>query len=200
MFKSSMWDERYAGKDFFYGREPNDFLRDHAAQLPKGRVLCLAEGEGRNAAFLAQQGFQVTAVDQSAVGLAKARALSSERNVSIQTVQTDLGTFEPAAGYWQGIVSIWAHMPAPARASLHQRCVAGLASGGVFLLEAYTPRQIEKRTGGPADPFLLMNVEDLRRELTGLHFLLAREIERDVREGAGHNGISAVVQILAIKP
>ena len=67
-------------------------------------------------------------------------------------------------------------------------------------MEAYTPRQIEKRTGGPADPFLLMNVEDLRRELTGLHFLLARETERDVREGAGHNGISAVVQILAIKP
>lgn len=200
MFNSSVWDERYARAGFAYGREPNDFLKGVFSHIPRGRVLCLAEGEGRNAAFLAREGFAVTAVDQSAVGLAKARALAAERGVDIKTVQADLSGFEFAPGHWQGIVSIWAHLPSAVRSNLHQRCVAGLAPGGVFLLEAYSPRQIGKGTGGPPEVDLLMDVETVKRELAGLHFVLAHERERDVREGIFHNGISSVVQILAVKP
>lgn len=87
------WDERYDGADYVYGTEPNEFLVSQIGQLPPGRVLCLAEGEGRNAVFLAEHGFAVTAVDQSAVGLAKAERLAAQRGVHIETVVADLAEF-----------------------------------------------------------------------------------------------------------
>ena len=88
-----MWDERYQGEDFVYGTEPNDFLRSQIDNLLPGRILCLAEGEGRNAVFLAEQGFTVTGVDQSSVGLAKAERLAAQRGVRIETLVADLAGF-----------------------------------------------------------------------------------------------------------
>jgi SAM-dependent methyltransferase len=197
---ASPWDERYAEPGWAFGREPNDFLREHATLLPPGRVLCLAEGEGRNAVHLATLGYEVTGVDLSPVGLAKAQALASERGVRITTVHADLAgwTIEPAS--WQGIVSIFAHVPEPVRVPLHRAVVAGLAPGGVLLLEAYTPAQVGRGTGGPSDAERLMTLESLRRELDGLEWNIAREIEREIFEGRCHGGTSAVVQVAARKP
>lgn len=194
------WDERYAEPGWAYGVEPNDFLRAMAPRIPMGRVLCLAEGEGRNAVHLAALGHDVTAVDQSAVGLAKARRLAEERGVALRTEVADLATFaiEPAA--WQGIVSIFAHFPPPLRLRVHRAVVDGLAPGGVYVLEAYTPRQFVHRTGGPTDATLLMTLSALRRELAGLEFEHALELDRDVVEGRFHTGLSAVVQVLARRP
>lgn len=195
------WDERYDDAAFYYGTLPNDFLRQHSADLPPGgRVLCLAEGEGRNAVFLARQGFVVTAVDQSAVGLAKLQRLAEEAGVHVETVVADLATFTVLPDAWDAIVSIWAHLPSGLRAQVHRACVLGLKSGGVFLLEAYTPRQLELGTGGPSSADLLMTADLLRRELAGLDLRVMQEIGRDVHEGQGHNGPSAVVQVLGIKP
>lgn len=102
-----MWDERYAGEGFFYGTEPNDFLREHAAELQAGgRVLCLAEGEGRNAVFLAGLSFSVVALDQSAVGLRKALQLAQARGASITTLQANLDSYRIEPGSWDAIVSI----------------------------------------------------------------------------------------------
>ncbi len=196
-----MWDQRYAEPGFAYGTDPNDFLRERAARFPpRGRVLSVAEGEGRNAVFLAGFGHSVTAVDQSAVGLAKAARLAAERKVALETRQADLTSFDVGNAVWDGIVSIWAHLPAEARRIFHRRCVAALKPNGVFLLEAYSPRQLSMGTGGPPTPALLMPLADVQKELSGLTFEVAREIQREIHEGAHHNGPSWVIQILGVKP
>jgi len=195
------WDERYSEKGYAYGTEPNDFVRDHAAAITHGgRVLCLGEGQGRNAVFLAQRGFAVTAMDQSAIGLNSAKSLSRERGVHIDTVVADLDGYDIEPGAWQGIVSVFIHLQPALRRTVHEKIVGGLAAGGAFVFEAYAPRQLEFKSGGPEDPERLADVETLKGELGGLEFEIAREVERVVEEGRYHTGRAATVQILGRKP
>jgi SAM-dependent methyltransferase len=194
-----MWDQRYDTADYVYGKEPNDFLRATADRLPSGHALCLGEGEGRNAVFLAGRGFEVTAVDGSRVGLAKTERLADERQVTVATVWADLADFPIEPASWNLIVSIFCHVPLGLRADLHRRVVEGLRPGGMFLLEAYNPGQIEYGTGGPPTPDLMMDLTTLKQELAGLRLIHALETVRDVREGRFHSGPGAVVQILAVK-
>ncbi len=196
----SEWDERYGAADFAYGKEPNEFLASVADRIPPGPVLCLAEGQGRNAVFLAKSGRVVTAVDRSAVGLVRAHELAKERGVTVKTVQADLAAYIIRPGAWSGIVAIFAHLPQPLRSRVYRSAAAGLAPGGAFILEAYTPAQIAHGTGGPKDPAMLPTLEELKANLAGLELEIARECERDVIEGKHHTGLSAVVQIVARKP
>jgi SAM-dependent methyltransferase len=195
-----MWDKRYDTKEYVYGKNPNDFLASVADGLPAGKMLCIAEGEGRNAVFLAEHGHDVVAVDASAVGLAKARVLADERGVQIQTVIADLVNLDIEPDSWDAVVSIFAHVPPETRESLHRKIVRGLRSGGMLVLEAYTPEQISLGTGGPPVVELTMTLEALQRELDGLVFRHAVELQRDVIEGRLHTGTGAVVQLLAVKP
>jgi SAM-dependent methyltransferase len=195
-----MWDERYNTTDYVYGTDPNAFLANVVAEMPRGRTLCVAEGEGRNAVFLAEHGHDVVAVDSSAVGLEKARRLAIERGVMIETVVEDLAHLDITAGSWDAIVSIFAHVPPEIRKPLHRKIVHGLRPGGMLVLEAYTPAQIELGTGGPPVAELTMNLEILREELDGLVFRHAVELQRDVVEGRFHTGKGAVVQVVAIRP
>lgn len=197
---AGFWNERYSHGHFVYGESPNGFLAECAAMIPGGPVLCVAEGEGRNAVFLAGLGHKVTAVDQSDIGLAKARQFAARRGVHLETACTDLADYPLAPGAWSGIVAIFAHLPPDLRRRMHRDAVHGLQPGGVFILEAYTPAQLAFDTGGPKAAGLLMSLSDLREELSGLDFLVARETERDIREGMFHTGLGAVVQILARKP
>ena len=198
--KVNPWDERYSGREFYYGKEPNDFLKLCANKIPsKGKVLCLAEGEGRNAVYLAKLGFQVVAVDQSPQGLEKLKKLADENGVSIETIVADLENFEIKPNYWDGIVSIWCHVPPTLRRVLHLRVVQGLLCGGALILESYHPRQLEYKTGGPPSADIMMTKDLLKTELSGLNFEILHELDRDVHEGNGHFGKSAVVQCLAIK-
>ena len=197
-----IWDERYSDKFRSYGTAPNDFLVEMAELIPAGSALCLAEGEGRNAVFLALRGHDVSAVDLSEVGLKNAEELAASKGVSIATQVADLTTFDPGQGgkRWDAIISIWAHMPAPDRARLHRACVEALAPGGVFLLEAYTPAQLNSPgRGGPPNAALMMTPEALREELQGLEIVRCEELERDVQEGEYHVGLSTTVQCFAIK-
>jgi SAM-dependent methyltransferase len=193
------WDERYSEPGYAYGTEPNDYLVDMAKDIPQGKVLSLAEGEGRNAIFLAQLGCDVTAVDSSAVGMHKAQELAYDKNLAIQTVVMDLKDYDPGIEQWDAVVSIFCHMPPVQRAELHHRVIRALKPGGVFILEAYIPRQLEFATGGPGAAELMMSLASLQQELQGLELEVAHEIERDVHEGKYHHGRAAVVQILARK-
>ncbi|MBL8206105.1 MAG: class I SAM-dependent methyltransferase [Blastocatellia bacterium] len=194
-----MWDERYADENYVYGTAPNDFLAAQAARIPKGRVLCLADGEGRNGVWLAQQGYDVTSVDLSEVGLEKTRKLAASRGVSVTTIHADLAEYKIQPNEWDGVIAIFCHLPSAVRHYLYPQTVAGLRPGGVFLLELYPPKQLEYGTGGPRDLDLLATLEDLRQDLDGLQFEIAQEVEREIHEGQFHQGQSAVVQILAIK-
>lgn len=195
-----MWDERYSGETYAYGTEPNDFLVEKFDNLPPGRVLCLAEGEGRNAVWLAGRGYEVSAVDASSAGLKKARRLADARSVKIKTVHADLADYVIEPQYWDVIVSIFCHLPPGLRRDLHRRCVEGLRPGGVVLLEAYTPAQLEYKTGGPPSADMMMDRQSISTEFVGLEFLHLRERVREVHEGEFHNGVGAVVQVLARKP
>jgi SAM-dependent methyltransferase len=194
-----MWDERYSSEEYAYGTAPNEFLKSMAARIPKGRVLSLGDGEGRNGVYLAGQGFEVLSADASPVGLAKARKLAADRGVRLDTLVTDLTAYEIRPGDWDGIVSIFFHLPSAARRVLHRKVVAGLRPGGAFVLEAYTPAQLRLKTGGPSVADMLVTLRDLKEELPGLVFEHAEEVERAVVEGKFHTGRAAVVQVLARK-
>ena len=195
-----MWDVRYNDPEYVYGTEPNDFLVSVVDQIPKGRVLSLAEGEGRNAVYLAGLGYEVLGVDASQVGLAKAQQLAQQRGVTIDTQVVDLADFQIKPESWDAVVSIFCHLPSGIRSSVHHRVVAGLRPGGVLVLEAYTPTQLKLKTGGPPTADMLMTLDTLRQELDGLHFTHAMELERDIIEGKYHTGRGAVVQVVAVKP
>ncbi len=193
------WDERYNVSDYVYGTDPNEYLVEVTDRIPKGAVLCLAEGEGRNAVYLASRGYEVTAVDSSSVGLEKAQKLARERSVKIETIHADLADFDIGAERWSGIVSIFCHLPKELRALVCRRCVEGLKPGGVLVMEAYTPRQLVYGTGGPQVLELLVEPEDVKKELSGLRLDRAAEKVREIGEGIYHRGAGAVVQILAFK-
>ncbi len=198
-----MWDQRYDEEGYAYGTAPNEFLKSEYCQIPAGgRVLCLAEGEGRNAVFLAKKGYAVTAVDQSSVGLEKAKKLAAAHGVEISTVIADLADYDLGNELWDGIVSIAAHVPPSLRKKIHAQAVNSLRRGGVFILEAYTERHLEMDgVGGPppSQKELFMSLDELKSELNGLDFLVGAEVERDISEGKYHQGDSAVVQIVACK-
>jgi SAM-dependent methyltransferase len=194
------WDERYSEPGFAYGSAPNEFLASVVDRIPKGRVLSLAEGEGRNAVYLAALGYEVTGVDGSEVGLRKAMELAAERGVTITAVQADLSGFEIETEQWDGIIACYCHVPSEIRIPLHQAAARGLKTGGVFVLEAFSKEQLAYNTGGPQSLDMLMSLNELKRELSGLEFIHAVQIEREVREGSRHTGLASVVQVLARKP
>ena len=191
------WNERYGTVEYVFGHEPNDFLREHAMSLPRGKVLSLGEGEGRNAVWLASQGFEVWSIDLSPIGVAKTLKLAEQHGVTVHASVGDLAEYVIEAATWDAIISIFAHTPPSVRRRIHQQVVNGLRPGGVYLLEAYSPNQIDYGTGGPKDLSFLPTVELLADELSGLQFDLLHEVTRDVIEGALHTGRAAVVQVVA---
>lgn len=198
-----MWDQRYNEAGFAYGTEANDFLKEEFHKIPAGgRVLCLAEGEGRNAVFLAQKGYQVTAMDLSEVGLNKALKLASDKGVTISTQVADLAEYALGDAQWDGIVSIWAHLPEAIQRRVHAQIAPALKQGGVFILEAYTYQQTTMEgVGGPPatqkDRFV--SLEDLQSELAELEKVTGIEKQRTISEGTRHQGLSAVVQFVGYK-
>ncbi|UVM24446.1 SAM-dependent methyltransferase [Pseudomonas wadenswilerensis] len=191
-----MWDEYYASDEYIYGTAPNAFLAEHAGLLA-GPVLSVAEGEGRNAAFLASIGLDVLGVDSSAVGLAKAHKLAALKGVAIRTEIADFAAYMPPEGAFGAVVSIFAHMPSRVRKRLHGLAAQALRPGGIILLEAYSKAQLTRDTGGPDDLDMLMAGSEIEQEFPQCNVLLSREIERDVIEGTFHTGLACVVQFIA---
>lgn len=194
-----MWDQRYADKDYVYGTEPNDFLREHAAKL-NGPVLSLAEGEGRNAVFLAGLGLEVLGVDSSAVGLQKAQALAKSKQLSIDTEVVDLADFTPETNHYGCVISISAHLPSQIRNRLYPLIEQSLKPGGLLILEAYAEEQLERDTGGPKDIDMLMSLEKIQCEFPTLTPVVLQAVTRNIVEGKFHTGEACVVQFIGQKP
>lgn len=196
----NFWESRYANDDFAYGKMPNDFLAEQAHKIrPNSKILCLADGEGRNSVYLAKLGHQVTSVDFSEKGTEKLRKWAKEENLDIKVICEDLNNFEIKENTWDCIVSIFMHLPSPLRQNIHSNICKGLKHEGLFILESYTPDQLNLKTGGPSDIKLLLQLKDLKNEIAGLRIIIAEEIEREVFEGKFHNGMSSVVRFLGEK-
>lgn len=187
--QSAYWDSRYTEAGYAYGTQPNDFLVSVMPQLRVGRALCLCEGEGRNATYLAQRGFSVTAVDFSPVALGNAQALAQERGVSLLTQCADLAGFEPGIAQWDLITVIFGQPATAIRRPLYQGIAASLRPGGAFVLESKAQEHaaVDSQYPGAAQ---------LCAELAGLTFAIARDGERMLREGRYHDGMQRTAQLL----
>jgi SAM-dependent methyltransferase len=192
---SAFWDERFGGDGFAYGTAPNRWLEAQVAAISAGgRVLCLGEGEGRNAVWLAQRGFSVVAVDASPVGLEKARRLAAERGVRIETQVADLASYRPDPGAYDGLVLVFVHLPPAIRSSAHAAATAALVPGGAVIVEAFTPRQLGRPSGGPREASLLYDASLLRADFPQVEWKILEEAEVELDEGPFHRGPSAVVR------
>ena len=197
------WDAKFADKDYLYGTRPNAWVVDQAYRLnPASRVLCVADGEGRNGVWLAGQGHRVTSVDFSPRAIQKATALALQRGVALKTVCADLLTWDwPAEGF-DAVVLAFFHLPASGR----QRVLAGigrtLRPGGVLIGEGFSIHQIGRPSGGPRDLALLYDPDVLADELAaaGLTATHMSVEDVDLAEGTGHNGAASVTRILAHRP
>ena len=195
------WDDRYNEDEFAYGKKANDFLASITFRVPTGKkALCLAEGQGRNAIFLAKAGFDVLAVDQSAAGLQKALELAKEENVEIKIQEADLSSYNIPEESYDCIVSIYGHFDPKTRAYIHRQAVRGLKKGGQFILEAFSKDQLKYDTGGPKALDLLYDLQELEADFDGgLEFQIKRQLNRVVEEGRYHTGMSSVIQIQGTK-
>ncbi|MBV1900740.1 MAG: class I SAM-dependent methyltransferase [Kordiimonadaceae bacterium] len=199
----AFWNDRFGTADYAYGTTPNDFLKGvHHHILPAGKILCAAEGEGRNAVFLAQNNFSVSAVDISAEGKKKTERLASEHQVSIDYTVCDLDLFDLGESQWDAIVSIFGFIGTcrATRKPAFERIYKALKPGGVLIVEAYHPRQIEYKTGGPKDPDLLIALDELKSAFKIGRILHQTELERKVVEGSFHTGNAHVTQFVYVKP
>jgi SAM-dependent methyltransferase len=183
------WDERYAGRELVWSAGPNRFLAERAGDLAPGRALDLAAGEGRNSVWLAQQGWQVTAVDFSAVGLDKGRELARGAGVedAIAWVHADVTTWVPPLGRFDLALVFYLQLPADQRRAAHRLAAGALAPGGTLLVVAHDLDNLTRGYGGPQDPDLLPTaagiVDDL--EGTGLEVVTAEQVERPVAVEGG---------------
>ena len=193
------WNRRFSEAGYLFGTEPNDWLREHASVWKAGdRVLCVADGEGRNSVWLAGRGLMVEAFDIAEVGVAKARQLAAEQGVSVNFTVADCEDFAWPQSACDGVAAIFIQFADPAlRERLFVRIVQSLKPGGTLVLLGYTPQQLEFRTGGPPLASHLYTEELLRNAFADLDILSLREYEADVAEGSGHHGRSALIGLVA---
>ena len=197
----NFWDQRFAEPGYKYGTEPNAFLSEQAKRLPVGsQVLVPGDGEGRNGVWLAQQGHVVTSVDNSAVGLQKARDLANSRGVMLATERVDLADWQVPAASFDAVVLIYTHLPGTFRQSAHRRLALGLKPGGWMMLEAFHPAQLAHSSGGPKDPDMLYTPEQLSADFDGLVMPeLAWQGEVKLAEGPGHQGQAHVTRWVGVR-
>ena len=198
---AATWNQRFAGAGYLFGTEPNEYLRAHAGQLPSGgRVLCVADGEGRNSVWLARQGLQVDAFDIAEVGVEKARQLAAAANVPVNYTVADCDTWPWPVAAYDAVVAIFIQFADPAlRERLFARMAAALKPGGVLVLQGYTPKQLDYKTGGPPILSHLYTVDMLRAAFSTLEIIELKEYEADLTEGSQHAGQSALVGMIARK-
>ncbi len=196
-----MWNDRYAEPGYLFGTEPARFLVERAGDLPDaGRVLAVADGEGRNSAFLAELGHDVTAFDPSPVGVEKARALAAGRGVTVRHEVADVDGWDWAPDAFDAVVAIFVQFAdPPLRARLFEGMRRTLKPGGVLMLHGYRPEQIALGTGGPPHAANMYTEALLREAFGDLRILRLESYDREIQEGRGHSGPSALIDLVATK-
>lgn len=196
------WDDRYAAEGYLFGTAPNAFLAAQAGRLKPGwTALAVADGEGRNGVWLAQQGLDVLSVDSSAVAQDKARRLARSRGVAPRFEIADLAAWTFPAGQFDVVAGIFIQFAGPdLRRTLFEGMTAALKPGGLLLLEGYRPEQLAFGTGGPRIVENLYTEDLLREAFRDLEILDLRAYDAVIEEGAGHSGMSALIDLVARKP
>ncbi|MRU13916.1 class I SAM-dependent methyltransferase [Roseovarius sp. A21] len=197
-----MWEERFQTPDYVFGTEPATFLTDHAEYLaPEGTTaLSVADGEGRNSVFMAEQGLEVTALEYAPSAIAKARKLAKAQGVTLDFREVDVlahdwpDTYDIVAGIFIQFVG------PEARPAMFEGMKQSVKPGGLILLHGYTPKQIEYGTGGPPCAENMYTEDMLREAFDGWEILECRAYERHIEEGEGHKGQSALIDLVARKP
>ncbi len=194
------WNDRFASRDdYIFGTQPSVWLSQNAGVWQPGqRVLCVADGEGRNSVWLARQGLQVDAFDIAEAGVAKARRLAEAQGAHVNYTVADCDNFAWPQAAYDGVAAIFVQFADPAlRARLFAHMVRSLKPGGTLLLQGYTPKQLEYRTGGPPQVSYLYTEALLREAFAELDIVSLDEYEADMNEGSGHSGRSALVGLVA---
>ncbi len=203
--QAEFWDERYRGDEFAFGTEPNAFLASQHEYLKPGlRALVPGDGEGRNGVWLAQQGLAVDTIDVSPLGVAKALGLANRRGVQINAKVADLLAWRWPAGGYDIVAAFYLHFFDADRERIHRSMMGALKPGGILILEAFRPEQIEyQRThgsGGPKTPDMLYSSSKLLGDFAGASILHLEEATVELNEGKRHKGTAAVIRALVQKP
>lgn len=200
MSELERWQTRFSAPGYAFGKEPNSFLKAQAHLLRSGqRALSVADGEGRNGVWLAQQGLDVLAVDFSAAGLAKARALAAERGVSLRTELADITTWQWPREAFDVVVAIFIFVEPHERPAFFNNLKGALKPGGLLLMQGYRPEQLNYRTGGPSNADRMYTRAILQDGFGDMAALDIREHDSVVSEGSSHAGMSALIDLVARK-
>ena len=175
------WNRRYDTVDLLWSAEPNQFLVMEAEDMAQGRALDLGCGEGRNAVWLAQRGWDVTAVDFSDVGLAKGRRLAQSRTVDVTWVQADLREYQPQAGGYDLVIVLYLHLPDRDRKRVHKAGARALGKGGTLLVVGHDRTNLTHGSGGPQDPAILFSPQDVVDDVAGVPGVSIVQAERVTR-------------------
>lgn len=196
-----MWNEKYAKPGFLFGTKPAQFLHTHQAYFTAGKsALAVADGEGRNSVFMAQQGMEVTAFDYAPNAIEKAKNLAKENQVKVNFHISDLDSWNWKPNSYDLVVAVFIQFLSPdERAKMFANFLNTLKPSGILLLHGYTPNQIEFGTGGPKTRENLYTEEMLKTAFANTEILHLNSYEKDIQEGAGHAGISALIDLVACK-
>lgn len=198
------WNERYSASEYAYGIAPNEFFAEILAGLKPGKILFPAEGEGRNAVFAAESGWDVSAFDLSESGKKKAEQLAVSRGVSLEYQVGNLSEITYPAESFDALVLVFAHFPASLRENFHRKLSTFLKPGGTLILEGFSKdhlkfSSVNPLAGGPKDPSMLFSEEELRSDFREMQILSLEEKEVELKEGLYHSGKSAVIRLVARK-
>lgn len=200
----AFWSGRYrdAGDDYLFGTAPSGFLlRQRERLAPGARVLSVADGEGRNSVWMAEEGMLVTATEISAVGLHKAQRLARERKVEVEFIQADILKWNWPRAEYDAVVAVFIQFLTPTeRPRVFAYLQEALKPGGLLLLHGYSPKQVEYKTGGPSAVENLYTEELLAKSFSALEILELRSYEATIEEGLGHKGHSALIDLIARRP
>lgn len=197
MSQQNFWNEKFSKVEYLYGIKPNQFIEQSIQNLPNIKtILCLGEGEGRNAIYLSSKNYDVTAIDASDVGLKKLQNRAEELNLSIITHTLDLNYWQPLKTY-DCIVASYLHMHTNERKELFKKIEKSLNIDGYFIFEVFSTKQIENTSGGPKDLDLLYTLDEFKNYFEYMNFLKLEQIDIELNEGIGHIGKANVIRILA---